>query len=869
MADAEAQSREAGFSAAKIAAGVVFAVSAVLLVAWALRLPLSLIPGPGLPASKANTALGFLLGALGLWAAVRRGARPATTAVDRAWNVIRWSAAVGMTLIGGLTFLEYLTGWDLRLDQALFRDFQDRTGTTPGGRMSLVTTLALLLLGFAQLLLDWRPGGRLNPSQWLSVTALVPAFIVLVGYLSGYEAMRRVVPYASMSVTTVLCTLVLGVGVLLARPGRGLAAQILDESAGGRALRQLLPAVILLPPLFSGVRTLSDQRGWSDPVLSHAVMVSALVAAFVCIIWRCAVSLQRVDQARERGSRQLAREVQRLTLLGQVTRAISERQDLRSIFGVVVSRVRNIRRADFACICMADATGAVLTVDCAGPWNASTAVTLGLAEGTRLDAVAEGLGAALQGRLVREDDASGSSSSLARRLAGVGLRSLVLVPMPADGRILGLLLVARRTPGAFDDNDCEFLGQLGETVALAVHHVQLYESLRNAYDELRRSQQAALQQQSLRALGQMASGIAHDINNAISPAALYAESLLERESSLSERARAYLQIIQRAVDDVARTVGRMREFYRQREPALAHVPLDANALVRQVLDLTRARWHDMPLKRGITLNVAAHLAPDLPPFMGAGGEVRDGLVNLVFNAIDALPDGGEVSLQTALLHDPGPRVAITVRDSGIGMDDETRRRCLEPFYTTKGERGTGLGLAMVYGMTQRHGAELTIDTAPGRGTSMRLVFTAAPAGASPPSEVVRPRPVRPLRILLVDDDPLLVNSLADVLRGEGHEVVTADGGQAGIDAFRQTHEVGHAFEVVITDLGMPYVDGREVVAAIRRTGARVAVVLLTGWGQRLSANEPVPAGVDRMLGKPPRLHDVLAVLAELAPETVV
>jgi len=208
---------------------------------------------------------------------------------------------------------------------------------------------------------------------------------------------------------------------------------------------------------------------------------------------------------------------------------------------------------------------------------------------------------------------------------------------------------------------------------------------------------------------------------------------------------------------------------------------------------------------------------------------------------------------------------VEVADTGIGMDDETRRRCLEPFYTTKGERGTGLGLAMVYGMVQRHSAELEIDSAVGQGTTVRLVFAAADALTFEAVRNVRMlQPAQRLRILLVDDDPLLIKSLRDILEQDGHAVTAADGGQKGIDAFRAALTGGTPFSVVITDLGMPYVDGRKVAASVKEAAAQTPVILLTGWGKRLLAENDIPPHVDRVLSKPPRLVEVRAALTELS-----
>jgi CheY-like chemotaxis protein len=198
------------------------------------------------------------------------------------------------------------------------------------------------------------------------------------------------------------------------------------------------------------------------------------------------------------------------------------------------------------------------------------------------------------------------------------------------------------------------------------------------------------------------------------------------------------------------------------------------------------------------------------------------------------------------------------------MNDETRRRCLEPFFTTKGNRGTGLGLAMVYGMAQRHGARLEIDSEVGAGTTIRLVF---PIGAPPLTATARLRtlqvPTRSLRILVVDDDPALLESLRNSLQDEGHQVTTADGGQAGIDAFRDAQLSQEPFDVVITDLGMPYVSGRQVVDSVRAASPRTPIILLTGWGQHSAADNETPPQVDRLLGKPPRLRELRAALAEI------
>lgn len=580
-------------------------------------------------------------------------------------------------------------------------------------------------------------------------------------------------------------------------------------------------------------------------------------------------SLQQEVAERKGAEDRVIAQLARLEMLHRITRAIGERQDLQSIFQVVIRTLEEHLPIDFCCVCIYDPAANQLIVTSVGVRSESTAMELAMTEQARVAIDQNGLSRCVRGNLVYEPDIADSQFPFPQRLARGGLRALVAAPLLVESQVFGVMIAARRRQESFSSGECEFLRQLSEHVALAAHQSQLHTALQQAYDDLRQTQQAIMQQERLRALGQMASGIAHDINNAISPVALYTESLLETEPNLSQRARDYLTTIQNAIEDVSHTVARMREFYRQRETQLTLSPVQLNQLLNQVIDLSRARWSDMPQQRGVNINMKTELADTLPVVMGVESEIREALVNLVFNSVDAMPEGGTLTLRTRVT-EPGPsgtpNVVVEVQDTGVGMDEDTRRRCLEPFFTTKGERGTGLGLAMVYGIIRRHGAEIAIDSAVGQGTTMRISFPAADltksnAGTASASFAVPTR----LRVLVVDDDPLLIKSLRDILETDGHLVVTANGGQAGIDAFRAALERNEPFAVVLTDLGMPYVDGRQVAAAIKAASAWTPVILLTGWGQRLVAEGDVPPNVDRVLNKPPKLRDLREALAQVLP----
>ena len=562
---------------------------------------------------------------------------------------------------------------------------------------------------------------------------------------------------------------------------------------------------------------------------------------------------------RRRAEHRLADQLGRLNLLSVITRSIGERLDLPSIFQVVIRTLEDKLPVDFGCLCLYQPPDA-LTVVGIGIKSHQLALDIGLIEQARVPIDANGLSRCVRGQLVYEPDLREVPFAFPQRLAAAGLYSMVAAPLIVESKVFGVLIVARHEPNSFSSGECEFLGQLSEHVAVAAHQTQLYSALEVAYEDLRQTQQAVMRQEKLRVLGQMASGIAHDINNALSPAALYVESLIERASGEDET-KEYLVIIQRAIEGVAQTVARMKEFYSQRDPQLAHVPVSLNQAVEQVIDLTKARWNAMPQESGRVIQVKMDLADGLPAIEGNGSEIRDAITNLILNAADAMPEGGQLTLRSRAIG--SENVQLDVTDTGIGMDEATRSRCLELFFTTKGSRGTGLGLAMVYGTVERHGGEIQIESKPGVGTTVRLIFPAASASQNPSGPSVQLRPQGRLRILVIDDDPIILKSLADMFERDGHFVEVADGGQRGIDAFREAQARHEPFSVVITDLGMPYVDGKVVAHAVKGFCPQTPVVLLTGWGHRILAENDTPANVDRVLGKPPKLVILRSVLAEL------
>jgi signal transduction histidine kinase/ActR/RegA family two-component response regulator len=405
------------------------------------------------------------------------------------------------------------------------------------------------------------------------------------------------------------------------------------------------------------------------------------------------------------------------------------------------------------------------------------------------------------------------------------------------------------------------------------HQARVKDELQRAYDELRQTQHSVVQQERLRALGQMASGIAHDINNALSPVLAFSELLLQKETKLGEDSRKKIEHIHTAGGDIANIVARMGEFYRRREDQTQLRLIDVNRVVEQVIDLTSPRWEDIPLGQGIVIKVKPDLERDLPRLYANESDLREALTNLILNSVDALPSGGVITIATRAALSKGDaggagkptHIRIEVQDTGLGMTEEARQRCLEPFFSTKRMRGgAGLGLAMVYGMVERHYGKIQIESTLGIGTCMKLILPLRVPPASKGSANTQPvASVARRRILCIDDEPLLRELLKEILEFQQHEVEIAEGGQAGLDAFEAARKQGKPFDVVITDLGMPHVDGRQVAQGVKSDAPMTPVIMLTGWGTMLKEEGNIPPQVDAVVTKPPKLADLLEALAKV------
>jgi signal transduction histidine kinase/ActR/RegA family two-component response regulator len=410
------------------------------------------------------------------------------------------------------------------------------------------------------------------------------------------------------------------------------------------------------------------------------------------------------------------------------------------------------------------------------------------------------------------------------------------------------------------------------------NQVRLTEGVQNAYNELRRTQQVVVQQERLRALGQMASGIAHDVNNAMSPIVAYSDLLLSTLPDLPEKSREYLQAIKKSGEDVAHIVARMREFYRRRSDAEPLLPLNINKIIEEVIELTRPRWRDLSQREGISIQIRRELESPAPILLSDATELREMLINLVFNAVDALPQGGAITFVTRTFRrvaaEAGKQeseLQVEVRDNGIGMDEKIRQRCLEPFFSTKAQRGgTGLGLAMVYGVMHRHDGTIDIESSAGRGTCARLTFPIRDKltdqdrvirqPAAPQDVASEVKQNRALRVLCIDDEPQIRQLLNDCLTNFNHRVTVASTGKRGTELFREAMKRNQPYEAVITDLGMPEVDGHQVARTIKTESPNTPVIMMTGWGTMMKEDGETVQQVDAVISKPPGIKELNELL---------
>ncbi|PYM70020.1 MAG: hypothetical protein DME10_21715 [Candidatus Rokuibacteriota bacterium] len=450
-----------------------------------------------------------------------------------------------------------------------------------------------------------------------------------------------------------------------------------------------------------------------------------------------------------------------------------------------------------------------------------------------------------------------------------GTGSFMCMPVRVGDRVIGVLNLAKKEDQsggsvirAFTPTDLQFLNALMTYIGYAVDNARLLDEaqdaarkLQSVVDDLKATQAQLVRGETLSAIGKLASGMAHHLNNLFAVILGRLETLLVKVPD--QEARRYLEIVQRAAQDGAEVVRRVQRFSRV-QPVSRTVPVDLNQLAQEVLELTRPRWHNEALLRQIRVDTALDLGA-IRPVAGELAPLREVLMNLLLNGIDAMPDGGRLILKTWMR---GPDVHCSVSDTGAGMSEEVRHRALDPFFTTKGPKSTGLGLSVTYGIVQRHNGKLEIESTPGRGTTVTITLPAM--GTTMPAPAASPALATPsqLRVLIVDDEPEVRSALADMLGIAGHTAFQAAGGREALAWL----EAGQPVDLVLTDMGMPGMMGSEVARAIRGRWPHLKIGLMTGWDETEGLVADATSIVDFTLAKPFELKALTrAYVATAAP----
>jgi signal transduction histidine kinase/ActR/RegA family two-component response regulator len=374
--------------------------------------------------------------------------------------------------------------------------------------------------------------------------------------------------------------------------------------------------------------------------------------------------------------------------------------------------------------------------------------------------------------------------------------------------------------------------------------------------ERERMREHYAQMEKLSALGELASGVAHNFNNTLTGILARAQLMLDAREM--KDIRRGLRIIIQTAEDGAKTVKRIQDFARQRRDQ-DFVRIDVDQLMLEVAEITRPRWKDHAEAANVHIKLVRQIGSNAV-IMGDAGELREVLVNMVFNAVDAMSDGGTLTLST---HEAAEDVVLTVADTGTGMGEDVRSRIFDPFFTTKGKAGMGLGLSVSYGIIRRHEGRVEVESEIGKGTTFRMTFPVV--GESDTQRINDSGPLLTaradgsLRILVVDDEDYVRELLADILVREGCEVALAGEGREALQLFDSA-----VYDAVFTDVGLPGMSGWEVARAVRERDEHIALAVITGWGDTVTPEEQSEAQADWIIPKPFTVERIAGLVGEIS-----
>ena len=420
--------------------------------------------------------------------------------------------------------------------------------------------------------------------------------------------------------------------------------------------------------------------------------------------------------------------------------------------------------------------------------------------------------------------------------------AIVVIPIILKDNVIGtLFLRSVRDNKFFNEREIKFLKVVARIAANALDNAFLYENLESTRLQL-------VQSERLRALGELATGVAHNFNNLLSGILGHTQMLLSKDIDASIRER--LQIVEKLVLDGGEIVRRIQEFTRLRTTK-DFSAVNLKDIINDVVRMTELKWSGGHNTSKIVLRVDANQM-EIPIVDGNATELREVFINILFNAVDAMPNGGELRIRTET---NGKNVFVYFIDTGEGMSEETRKRVFDPFFTTKGSKGTGLGMSVAYGIINRHNGQISIDSELGIGTTVTVQLPVSEKVIKEIECNYGLRREERARILLIEDHKITLDVLAENLVNLGYYVQKVESGMAGIKIFK-----GGNYDIVITDVGLCDISGWTVSKKIKEISSHVPVVFITGWGNQLSSSQLKECGVDYVLTKPFRIEEISAII---------
>jgi len=370
--------------------------------------------------------------------------------------------------------------------------------------------------------------------------------------------------------------------------------------------------------------------------------------------------------------------------------------------------------------------------------------------------------------------------------------------------------------------------------------------------ERKKTEKALIQSEKLRALGEMAGGVAHDFNNLLA-IILGNAQLLERglKRYKEEEIKDRLQTIARTAYEGGETVRRLQHFTGREVSSRDFTKIDLNEIVRSAISSTSPRWKDEAEAKGVTIEIKERLGK-LPPLLGSRSELMEVLTNLMFNSVESMREGGEITIRTEARQN---EILLYFTDTGKGVPHRIKGKIFDPFFTTKGPKASGLGLSICYGIVKRHKGKIKVESIEGKGT----IFTISiPIPLEVPQDEEKLKEVQKIssrKILIIDDEEGVRNVLGGIFQHEGHRVTLAETGKEGLEEFKQGD-----FNLVLTNLGMPEMSGWEVAKRIKKIDPDMPVGLITGWAVATPKEKMKEEGVDFILSKP---FDLIKVVREV------